>query len=159
MNVKQIIRAEKGTVTVSEWKSGHISPASFPLSKVKRKTYKFGPEYQWRIVNFECLGQKFRILLLPNENKQIFRASLGAEDNGDTILMCHHEWHASEPGWHCHVSFNEVESLPSGVSRSHLKRYPKPGVNHKKIEFHIDTKNALSFAAEVYKFSAQGDLI
>jgi hypothetical protein len=38
-----------------------------------------------------------------NEAKQRFEAVLGAMMNTGLRVLCSYEWHASEPGWHCHA--------------------------------------------------------
>ena len=159
MDVSDIIRGVKSKPDLGEWKNGHIPRAVFPLSRAKNKNYKFGQEYKWRVVSFTGVHHKCKVLLLLNEGKQICRITLGAEINGDMAVLCQHEFHASEPGWHCHVCFNAIENIPTGANRSHLKRWPKPTSIHARAEFAITQQNVLSFAAEVFKFSAQGELI
>jgi hypothetical protein len=79
VNVADIVRTRKSELETGTWRSGHIPRGQFPLSKAKSKNYKFGPEYKWRVIRFECRGVYCRILLLLNEGKQIFRATLGVE--------------------------------------------------------------------------------
>ena len=160
MQVSDVIRDHKFDLKVGEWKNGHIPRSVFPLSRLKAKSYKFGSEYRWRVVAFETSKGKFRILLLLNEGKGIFRATLAAETSDqDLIVLCQHEFHQSEPGWHCHVSFEDVDKLPRGVIRSHLKRWPKSSSVHAEVEFKVTTTSALSFAARCFRFSSQGDLL
>src|SRR5262249_9727610 len=115
MNVRDVVRALKTDIHLSEWKSGHIPRATFPLSRVREKSYKLGPEYKWRVVSFDCLHQSFKILIVFNDGKQIYRATLAMEVERDLVVLCQHEFHASEPGWHCHVTFDETDGLPRGV--------------------------------------------
>lgn len=160
MQVSDVIRAAKSDIEIGEWKSGHIPRSAFPLSKAKPKNYKFGPEYKWRVVTFKTESGKFRVLLLVNEGKNIFRATLASETlDGDLIVLCQHEYHQSEPGWHCHVNFSEVDRLPRGVARTHLTKWPKYNPVHAQVEFAVSTSSALSLAASCFKFSAQGDLL
>lgn len=159
MDVTDIIRSVKSKPDLGEWHEGHIPRAAFPLSRAKNKNYKFGTEYKWRVVTFDSIGHKCRVLLLLNEGKQICRMTLGVEMNNDMAILCQHEFHASEPGWHCHACFDQIENVPVGVNRSHLKRWPKPGVVHARVEFNVNRKNVLSAASELFRFSAQGDLL
>lgn len=116
------------------------------------------PEYKWRVVRFQCLGIHCRILLILNEGKQIFRATLGVEIEEDMAILCQHEYHASEPGWHCHVTFDPADKVPVGVSRSHLKRWPQAEAEHSKMDFAVTEKNALTHAAQRFNLGAPGGL-
>jgi hypothetical protein len=159
VDVSDIIRGVKGKPRIGEWKSGHISRAAFPLSRARNKNYKFGPEYKWRVVAFDSIHHKCRVLILLNEFKQICRITLGVEINSDMVVLCQHEYHSSEPGWHCHVCFDEIEKISPGINRSHLNRYPQPHAVHTQVKFHVTERNALSFAARIFRFSETGDLL
>jgi len=84
VTLAEVIRAVKADVDVGSWQQGHIPRSAFPLSLARAKNYKFGPEYRWRIVRFSCLGANFRVLLLLNEGKSIYRATLGLDEGSDT---------------------------------------------------------------------------
>lgn len=160
MKISEIIQANKNDLEIGVWKQGHIARDAFPLSRVKPKRYKLGMEWYWRLVTFQCLGKQFRILIEINENKAIYRAILGClNDDGDLVVICSHEHHASEPGRHCHVTFSQIETLPTGVMRSALKKWPKFNSVHAQVEFDVSKINALSVTAEAFNFIAQGDLI
>lgn len=159
MKLADVIRAPKTDVSAGAWKRGHIKREMFPLSYARAKNYKFGQDYQWRVVRFHCLEQKFRVLILLNEGKQIFRATLGFENAQDICVLCHHEFHGSEPGWHCHLTNKEHHAVPAGISRSHMRRWPQAKAPHSRLEFKVDLANALSVAAERFGFSVQGSLL
>jgi hypothetical protein len=80
VTLAEVIRAVKADVDVGSWQQGHIPRSAFPLSLARAKNYKFGPEY----VRFSCLGANFRVLLLLNEGKSIYRATLGLDEGSDT---------------------------------------------------------------------------
>lgn len=159
MNLKQILRGTKLTLDTGKWHSGHIPRTAFPMSAVKNKSYKFGPEYQWRVVRFECVATVCRVLIVLNENKQIFRATLGVEDGADMRVLCQYEYHASEPGWHCHLNTEQHEQLPVGVMRSHLRRWPQKHSQPSKMLFNVTQNSALTLAAERFRFRAQGEML
>lgn len=159
MNLKQVLRGTKLTLDEGKWHTGHIAPSAFPLSLLRSKSYKFGPEYKWRVARFECIDQVCRVLIVLNENKQIFRATLGIEDGSDMRVLCQYEYHASEPGWHCHLTLDDHKAVPAGAARSHLRRWPKAGVAHVKPHFAVSAASALTLAAERFRFKAQGDLL
>jgi len=158
MNVADIVRALKTDIVVGEWRSGHIPRTTFPLSLARPKNYKFGPEYKWRLVTFDCLRNSFRLLIILNEGKLIYRAILGMEVGQDLTVISHYEFHASEPGWHCHVTFRDVDTLPQGVNRSHLRRWPKPSVTPSRLEFGVKDSTALGIALARFRIAAIGPL-
>ena len=159
MNVVDVIRAPKSNVDIGTWRTGHVPRAAFPLSKAKSKAYKFGPEYSWRIVSFECLGVQFRVFILLNENKQIYRATLASETNNDMTVLCQHEWHVSEPGWHCHVSFLPAAHILPGIVRGHLRPWPRPSSRNVNDSFEVTKQNSLYHAERRFKFSEEGELV
>jgi hypothetical protein len=158
MNLKQIARAPKTDIHITAWHFGHIPRDSFPLSRVRNKHYKLGPEYRWRVITFDCLRSAFRILVVFNEGKQIYRATLAMERDRDLAVICQYEFHVSEPGWHCHVTFREVDDLPLGVGRSHLRRWPSQNVPPGRPEFGIRETNAVGVAMTRFRVSPLGDL-
>jgi hypothetical protein len=154
--LKSIIRGAKTNLDVGKWVRGHIPRNVFPMSRVKDKRYKYGPEYAWRVVKFEAEGHQCRILILLNEDKEILRARLGVEVNGDMVVLSDFEFHASEPGWHCHVALKPISQLGSGAARHNAKKWPKASSRN---EFGVDAASALSVVAKYYNFQAQGELI
>jgi hypothetical protein len=159
MRVAEVIRAAKVGVDAGSWKTGHITRAEFPLSRVRSRRYKLGSEYRWRVVKFNAIGNEFRVLIELNENKEIYRATLGRKNADDIAVICQHEFHKSETGWHCHVSHDEIDTLPAGVMRSSLLRWPKPSLVHAQVVFPVSERTALSVAAARFRFLAQGDLL
>ncbi|SRR5216683_4825774 len=85
MNIKEVVRALKTDIHVGDWRAGHIPRTTFPLSHVREKHYKLGQEYRWRIVTFDCLQHRFRLLVVFNEGKQIYRTTLATEVERDLI--------------------------------------------------------------------------
>jgi hypothetical protein len=156
MRLAQLIRTRKGNIEVGDWNSGHIPRSSFPMSKARAKAYKFGKEYKWRIIRFTCGGNKYRVLILLNEGKEIYRATLAMEDATDLKVICQHEFHASEPGWHCHFTAADTRRIPAGVARPHLGRRPKADVPSSDQAFGVSEGSALSKAAYRYGFIDHG---
>jgi hypothetical protein len=164
MNIRDVVRGPKTDVSISEWREGHIPRERFPLSRVRSKSYKLGPDYKWRVISFDCLGDSFRVLVVFNEAKQIYRSTLAVEIRqsgraaNELAVLCQHEYHASEPGWHCHVTFAETDTLPLGVARSHLKRWPQ-ATSASHSEFGVHHRNAATIAAARYRISSPGTLL
>lgn len=126
------------------------------MSRVKEKQYHFGKAYRWRLIKFESCGLKCRILLLLNLEKEIFRARLGVDDSGDTIVLCDHEFHASEPGWHCHFTLDDIDLAVPGAARSGKRRWPR-GQNQ-AAKFTVTEAGALTIAAKRFGLVEEGPL-
>jgi hypothetical protein len=149
MNLADLIRAEKTKTNLGEWKAGHIPRSAFPLSRVKEKQYRLGPAYSWRLITFIACKLKCRILITLNEEKEIFRARLGVECDNDIVVLCDHEFHAGEPGWHCHVTRKHVEKVPAGVARGgDRRRWPRG--HDGSAAFTVTKARAFTIAAELY---------
>lgn len=153
------IRSTKSEIDEGRWRSGHIERSAFPLSKTKAKHYKFGPTYHWRVVRFRCLGAKCRVLIQLNLEKWICRSTFAVERDNDLVVLCTHEYHATHPGWHCHLDLEDVKDLESGVFRTGKRRWPVVGAEHAKKEFGVSEASALAHVAQRYGFAAQGDLL
>lgn len=159
ITLKDVIRSDKSDLDLGQWQAGHIPHASFPLSHVKGSKYKFGQSYKWRVVKFSALNNNFRVLIIYNAGKQIFRSTLGIEKGRDIAILCNHEYHAGEPGWHCHLTTGDSESLETGVRKPRqLKRWPKYGAESNRI-FNVTEVNAITLVATRYRFQAQGGLL
>ena len=72
------------------------------------------------------------------------------------VVLSDYEFHATEPGWHCHIAVKPVSELNSGGARYEKKKWPK---HSSRKEFRVDEASALSFVAKHYNFQAQGELI
>ena len=164
MDLRALIGAEKSSVRSGEWKQGEIPRAQWPSRKAKPKFYKWGSLYRWRIMTFSALGHECRVLLLLNESKQIFRASLGVTSAGETTVLCDYEYHASEPGWHCHARCEDISAISTGTNRYGGIRLPKSGNKHRRSEFtfgksQLSTASALHCAVKVFKIdNREGEL-
>lgn len=157
MNIKDLIRAEKSALDTGKWASGHIPRTAFPMSKVRDRKYKFGQDYKWRVIKFEAAGVSCRILVWLNEPKEILRARFGVDVGAEMVVLCDHEFHASEPGWHCHVTFDEIASVTPGSARSDKMKWPR---NVKLTErFTATEASALTIVSDVFRLKTQGELI
>ena len=156
MTIKAIIRSEKTNLKTGKWARGHIPRSAFPLSRLKDKRYRYGPDYAWRLVTFDAAGHNCRVLITLNESKEVLRARLGVDINGVMVVLCDYEYHATEPGWHCHVTTEPIKSIGSGAARSGKKKWPRRSTRR---DFNVDEKGALSVVANHYRFAAQGELL
>jgi hypothetical protein len=156
VNLKDIIRTQKSNLDTGKWAVGHVPRSAFPMSRLKDKRYRYGSDYSWRLVKFEVGMIACRILILLNESKEILRARLGVEMNGDMVVLSDYEFHATEPGWHCHVTFQSMHAVGPGAARHEKTKWPRQS---SRLEFGVDEKSALSRVAAHFKFGAQGELI
>jgi hypothetical protein len=159
MRLKDVIRAEKADIEIGSWNSGHVSRSAFPLSRARKKNYRYGPSYDWAIVKFTALGARFRVLVLLNESKEIYRATLAMDVPNDERALCQHEFHASEPGWHCHLHRMDIADVPDGVFRGNMQRWPGGGTILSRQEFGITKDNAIGVALRFYRIEIRGPLI
>lgn len=157
MRLKEIIKADKANLDWGKWQAGHITRSSFPLSKVKEKAYKLGQAYSWRVVRFTALGSRIRVLIVLNTEKEIFRARLAVESAGDLVVLCEHEFHASEPGWHCHYTLRDVDSVTPGAYRDGKRK--RPTGTDASAAFNVTEASALAIAAKRYGFEPKGTFI
>ncbi|MBB3937724.1 hypothetical protein [Aureimonas phyllosphaerae] len=164
MDLRSIISAPKESIKTGEWRRGEIPRVQWPSKRAKAKAYKYGPLYQWRIVTFACSGHDCRVRLLLNEDKQIFRASLGVVVSGETISICDYEWHASEPGWHCHARCDEFRHLSASFNRFGGQRIPKANSHHRRVEFRfkrdvLSAANAFNCAVDIFGLDKGGGIV
>src|SRR4051812_16819961 len=102
MRLRDVICSEKENIHLGDWRQGNMPPSAFRLRR-DLKTVRQGQSYQWRVITFDALAASFRVLILYNPGRHIYRATLGLDEGGVVTIFCVHEFHASEPGWHCHV--------------------------------------------------------
>jgi hypothetical protein len=108
-------------------------------------------------VKFFAQGERCRILIVLNEGKSIYRARLGVERDGDMVILCDHEYHADEPGWHCHLTRDDIESIEAGAARSHTQRWPASQSMCSRRDFGVSEVNALLEAASRFRFRERAD--
>lgn len=162
MRLKDIIRAPKENIRIGEWHFGKVPKASFPIS---RTVYRLGNTFKWCVIEFQALGSDCRVLVVFHEPKQKYEAVLGVlGTTGNLRILCSYEYHASEPGWHCHATHDDVDTIPNGVMRGPwVRRVPaarKPHRIGKHATFRIgDSFAAIHFAQKRYNIEPTGALI
>lgn len=157
MNVADLIRGEKTKLNLGTWASGHVPRSAFPMSRVKEKQYRYGQAYRWRLVQFFSMGYKCRVLILLNTEKEICRFRFGVEMADDMVVLLDKEFHAGEPGWHCHFTPARIDSAIAGVARAGKRRWPRG--SDPKAKFGVTESGALNIAAEMFQFGATGSLL
>ncbi len=162
MRLKEIVRASKTEIKIGTWHQGKVDRKEFPIAK---KAYGLGNSFRWSVIVFQAMGVECRTLVVLNVAKQKYNAILGvmAED-GTLRIICSYEYHASEPGWHCHATHDDVATLYHGFMRGPwIKRVPgarKPHRLGKHPKFTIDDETkAIRFAIDRYKIREKGPLL
>ena len=161
VNLRQIIRAPKDKIEIGQWRAGKVPRADFPMAK---NAYGLGLSFKWNVVKFEALGVECRVLVVLNESKQKYEAVLGVMGPRGLRILCTYEHHPSEPGWHCHATHVEVETLSQGCMRGPwIKRVPSPRKLHRNGKFPKFTigneTDAIRFALARYKIEKKGTLL
>lgn len=140
VKLRKIIGSEKTITDYGEWKSGMKMPkTAFPLSK--HSGFKIAKAFNWRIVRFECLGAKFRLLICYRIDLHRFITYLAKDVNDDMMILARYEYHAGEPGWHVHAICDD-EKHDAGRTGGDDKRMPPYGMFHKNMVFDVFSDEA-----------------
>ena len=156
MRTQDVVKAKKSKIRMQEWGQGNMPPSAFRLRK-DLKAVKQGKSNKWRVITFSANYDSFRVLILYNPDRFIYRATLGIEKNGVVNILCVHEYHASEPGWHCHVDRKRVKGV-TFWNHSELQKWPKKPLYEAKYE--VDTLDRTTeIALKFYKITEEGPLL
>lgn len=163
LRLRRIVAVQKVNIEVGKWQSGKVPKASFPMGKAP---YGLGNSYRWCVVTFTAFGAPCRVLVVLNLAKEKFEAILGVGDDVMRIL-CAYEYHAGEPGWHCHAACEDLSAVPLGYRRGPwVRRLPAAKQAHSRLDFGIkDEIGALHFAFDAYNIDtrdtplSQGELL
>lgn len=159
MNLKELIRAPKRSVKfLAPWSRGNIPRNQFPLLGAPRRGYKYGPTYEWRVVSFEVDGLECRVLLLMNQTRQRYKASLAIARGSEFMTVCDHEFHTPAEPWHCHAVLDEFHRVPQGVRRHFMAKWPRAG-SVVDTAFVSSKQEAMNRAFKVFRIDEPGDLI
>lgn len=164
MRLKEIIRAPKSDIKIGEkWHVGKVPRADFPMA---RAAYGIGLSYKWNIITFRALGAECRVLVVTNERKQKYEAVLGVmSPTGQQLrILCTYEYHPSEPGWHCHATHDDSDTLTQGAMRGPwIQRVPTAGARHRPSRHHTvtigDEREAIRLAIKRYRIEPKGTLL
>lgn len=146
MLLKNIIKAPKEVTSVGQWESGKLMPRSaFPLKgKIKIRRV-----YTWKIIEFNALGIKFKLLIFFRIDKEEYGAWLAIATDPVT-LIAKYEYHATHPGWHIHACA-ESSNAPRGRTSGHFVRMPGPHSYHRNLEFGIKSdQDAQNIAIQAF---------
>lgn len=155
MRLSEVIRADKANIKIGEWGNGHIPPRQFAL-RAKPSSFKLGPLWDWAVIRFDALNHSFRVLVLLNSAKQIYRAILAIEVGGEAKVLCVREFHASEPGWHCHF-VDRSDNAPEGWRRRGMHRRPRGAKLDE--DFGVTKADAVPVALRIFGIEHHGPLL
>lgn len=158
MKLRDIIAAEKTSVKVGSWHTGKVPRGDFPIA---RAAYRLGSSFEWCVISFQALGAEARVLVILNPAKEKYDAVLGVMGATGLRVLCSYEYHAAEPGWHCHATCEDASTLPVGIFRGPwIRRIPGGNRHHRRLDFSIDTRtSAVRFAQDAYRIFEKGPLL
>jgi hypothetical protein len=157
--LRRIVGAPKTEVKLGPWRAGKVPKKDFPMA---RQAYSLGSSFRWRVVSFSALDVECRVLIIYNPAKEKYEAILGAMGSADTLhVLCSYEYHAGEPGWHCHAACDDLARVPLGYMRGPwVRRVPAAKRTHSRQDFGVqDDTTALHFALRCYKIDPKGPLV
>lgn len=135
MKLRRIVQATKTITDSGTWKTGSKMPKSaFPLSKSSQ--FKVSSTYTWKVISFDALGERFRVLIYYRIALHQYSAVLAKAVGGDMLVMARLEFHGTHPGWHCHALCDATGAV-SGRSGAPDKRIPKVSGFHKQSEYGV----------------------
>jgi len=100
-----------------------------------------GSAWEWRFVEFDCVGRQFVLRVLLCEPKGKAHVHLGLRVGRDTAVLCCYEYHEDHvTGWHLHTlcgEKNQIDSAPAGtlVHGPWVKRLPGARARHSRTAF------------------------
>ena len=152
MRAIDVARREKTITDGGKWTYGKMTHAAFPLSR--NHGYRLGQYWNWRVIELELEGALYRLLVAYEPRKLQYRAWLGLVKGDDQILLARLEYHPDHLGWHCHMTYGELEKITPGVVKRHtdrLKACPD------KEPFQPTDMTALNAALRVFRMVPAGD--
>ncbi|AWC25624.1 MULTISPECIES: hypothetical protein [Aminobacter] len=158
-SVFDLIRAEKSNLEVGPWKEGKIPPSSFPINRPR--SIPTGGAWKWRMCEFDALGFHCRVLIRLNAETDRYHAYMSVDTDRSVKVLCHHELHIGDKGWHCHFASGTIEDVMEGVLRDRdcfVMKEAAPSAAAATM-FTVNEDNALTKAAQRYRFEAKGGLV
>jgi hypothetical protein len=116
VDLRALVRAPKRILNDGEWKAGVMPRTAFPLSRSGNKAYRLGNR-RWRVVLFEALGLRCRMLIQYHPGLGQYQASWGVEHEGDIKVVAQLEYHPTHGGWHVHACCSDIADVPAGIRR------------------------------------------
>jgi hypothetical protein len=156
--LRRLVAAPKSDIRIGSWHSGKVPKKDFPMAK---QAFGLGKSYKWCVVSFVALDTECRVSIVLNIGKEKFQAILGAMGAEILRVLCTYEYHAGEPGWHCHAACDDLSAVPLGYMRGPwVRRVPAARRTHSRQDFGIkDEITAQRRAFACYKIETPGPLL
>ena len=156
MRVLDVFKGIKTDVKIGPWKSGKIPAADFRLRR-NMKPIRHGSSYRWQLIRFASDGMPCRVLVVLNQEKEIYRATLGQDVDDEVRIICVREFHVKEPGWHCHTVLRCEHGVSSWL-HGEMKRLPPQQDDEAVFEVTSDER-ATALAMRFYRIDISGPLL
>lgn len=150
LKLRRVINGAKVVTSWGKWTKGDkpMPKAAYPLSK---NAFTIAKAYTWRVIEFECLGKKFRLLIAFRLDLNRYQSHLGMVVGNDTLTLARYEFHAGEPGWHMHCRCDDTGAVP-GTMKCSDRRFPDPNSFHRQMDFGtVDEVTAFERAVSVFR--------
>lgn len=150
----EIIRAPKASIRIGRWQTGKIPASIFPLKRKGKLPQSSA--WQWRVVEFDTLGNSFVLLLRLNSDIEYYSSILAMKSGFEIQIICHHEFHQAHRGWHCHFIPDRVEATFPGVLRDKhkMRLFDSEPSKSGKLVFDVQLNDALRIASQRFRFQA-----
>lgn len=159
MTVFEIIKAAKENVVVGPWKTGKIPASSFPINRPR--SIPTGGDWRWRLCEFDANNYHCRVLIRLNIEKQKYHSYLSIDTQKSVKVICHHDLHIGDKGWHCHFAKGKIDDVMEGVLRDrdcYTMFEATPSLAQSQL-FDVNEDNATTKAAQRYRFEAKGTFL
>lgn len=163
MQVRKLIREPKALIEPGKWADGGsrgMPKSAFPLSKTR--SFQLGKSWRWRVDRISVSGMEGRLLTALEPSKEKFLAWLSLCRGNEFSIIARYEFHGDEPGWHVHSLCGNVAKIPVAVVKPYgTLRIPKANNLHRRSEFGVTERDAISLSFKVFRVEAgaKGSLI
>jgi hypothetical protein len=157
VRARELILKPKTVTKAGEWKTGKMTRNAFPLSPAR--SFRLGASWTWRIDVLEIDRVECRLLTAFDPLKQRFMAWLSYQRGDSYTVIARLEFHASEPGLHCHAACDRpVHETPVGIVKPFgTRRVPRYGTKHRRIKYDMTEASALNTSFRFFKIEGTPD--
>ena len=127
MNSRTYIRDKKKMVSATQWASGAIPKAHYPLFKMKGE---LGPAWRWRAAVLKSATTEYRLLVQVRWDKPNYKAWLAVLIGLDWATIARLEIHP-HAGLHCHLQCPD-QGVEVGVIAPKGVLFPRHKAQHRR---------------------------
>lgn len=152
MTLRDFIRAKKTVIEAGSWSNKRMPKTGGKFRLSKARSFRVGaPGWRWRVMNLECEGHSYQLLVTYHAAKQNFVAILTTPVADDLLVLACLEYHSTHRGWHAHAWCKEADGTHRGRLRyPGMRRVPPGGAHHRPGVFPIGDRAALETAARYF---------